>query len=140
MIEFYMSNDHYDDMIKFSGIFKKSVNDFILDSIGLHLCEWGKNNTAFGKGSSITPHTSDIDIRVELPNDIEVKLQELSNYYNLSVFEVIQGLVENTVHYLNLNWTGHYGNEVLSLSDDEKVEELTKENDYQDDCWNDYFG
>jgi len=28
----------------------------------------------------------------------------------------------------------------LSLSDDEKVGELTRENDCVDDCWNDCFG
>jgi hypothetical protein len=83
---------------------------------------------------------SDIDLRVELPDEVEMKLHEFSRYYDIGIDEAIQGVVENTIHYLNLNWTGHYGEDVLSLSDDEKVDELTRENDYKDDCWNQCFG
>ena len=149
MIEFYMSNEYYEKMVGFGESFKQSVEEFVLNSIKVHLCEWDKDNTIFRDGRVFTPRsdTSDIDLRVELPDEVEMKLHEFSRYYDIGIDEAIQGIVENTIHYventihyLNLNWTGHYGKDVLSLSDDEKVGELTRENDCVDDCWNDCFG
>jgi len=142
MIEFYMSSEYYKKMVGFGESFKQSVEEFVLNSIKVHLCEWDKDNTIFRDGRVFTPRsdTSDIDLRVELPDEVEMKLHEFSRYYDIGIDEAIQGVVENTTHYLNLNWTGHYGEYVLSLNDDEKVDELTRENDCVDDCWNDCFG
>jgi len=142
MIEFYMSSEYYEKMVGFGESFKQSVEEFVLNSIKVHLCEWDKDNTIFRDGRVFTPRsdTSDIDLRVELPDEVEMKLHEFSRYYDIGIDEAIQGVVENTTHYLNLNWTGHYGEYVLSLNDDEKVDELTRENDCVDDCWNDCFG
>ena len=142
MIEFYMSSEYYKKMVGFGESFKQSIEEFVLNSIKVHLCEWDKDNTIFRDGRVFTPRsdTSDIDLRVELPDEVEMKLHEFSRYYDIGIDEAIQGVVENTTHYLNLNWTGHYGEDVLSLSDDEKVGELTRENDCVDDCWNDCFG
>jgi len=142
MIEFYMSSEYYEKMVGFGKSFKKTVEEFVLNSIKVHLCEWDKDNTIFRDGRVFTPRsdTSDIDLRVELPDEVEMKLHEFSRYYDLDINEAIQGVVENTIHYLNLNWTGHYGEDVLSLSGDEKVDELTRENDCVDDCWNQCFG
>jgi|SaaInlStandDraft_4_1057021.scaffolds.fasta_scaffold98539_2 hypothetical protein len=149
MIEFYMSSEYYEKMVGFGESFKKTVEEFVLNSIKVHLCEWDKDNTRFRDGRVFTSRsdTSDIDLRVELPDEFEVKLHEFSRYYDIGIDEAIQGIVENTIHYventihyLNLNWTGHYGKDVLSLSDDEKVGELTRENDYENDCWNQCFG
>jgi hypothetical protein len=141
MIEFYMGSEYYEKMIGFGESFKKTVEEFVLSSIKIHLCEWNKDNTIFRSGRMISPRydTSDIDLRVELPDEVEMKLYEFSRYYDIGIDEATQGVVENTIHYLNLNWTGHYGEDVLSLSDDEKVDELTRENDCVDDCWNGYF-
>ena len=142
MIEFYMSSEYYEKMVGFGESFKQSVEEFVLNSIKVHLCEWDKDNTIFRDGRVFTPRsdTSDIDLRVELPDEVEMKLHEFSRYYDIGIDEAIQGVVENTIHYLNLNWTGHYGEYVLSLNDDEKVDELTRENDCADDCWNQCFG
>ena len=149
MIEFYMSSEYYKKMVGFGESFKQSIEEFVLNSIKVHLCEWDKDNTRFRDGRVFTSRsdTSDIDLRVELPDEFEVKLHEFSRYYDIGIDEAIQGIVENTIHYventihyLNLNWTGHYGKDVLSLSDDEKVGELTRENDYENDCWNQCFG
>ena len=142
MIEFYMSSEYYEKMVGFGESFKQSVEEFVLNSIKVHLCEWDKDNTIFRDGRVFTPRsdTSDIDLRVELPDEVEMKLHEFSRYYDIGIDEAIQGVVENTTHYLNLNWTGHYGEYVLSLNDDEKVDELTRENDYENDCWNQCFG
>jgi hypothetical protein len=142
MIEFYMSSEYYKKMVGFGESFKQSIEEFVLNSIKVHLCEWDKDNTIFRDGRVFTPRsdTSDIDLRVELPDEVEMKLHEFSRYYDIGIDEAIQGVVENTTHYLNLNWTGHYGEYVLSLNDDEKVDELTRENDCVDDCWNDCFG
>jgi len=142
MIEFYMSSEYYKKMVGFGESFKQSIEEFVLNSIKVHLCEWDKDNTIFRDGRVFTPRsdTSDIDLRVELPDEVEMKLHEFSRYYDIGIDEAIQGVVENTTHYLNLNWTGHYGEYVLSLNDDEKVDELTRENDCADDCWNQCFG
>ena len=142
MIEFYMSNEYYEKMVGFGKSFKQSIEEFVLNSIKVHLCEWDKDSTIFRNGRVFIPRsdTSDIDLRVELPDEVEMKLHEFSRYYDIGIDEAIQGVVENTIHYLNLNWTGYYGEDVLLLSDDEKVDELTRENDYKDDCWNECFG
>jgi hypothetical protein len=142
MIEFYMSSEYYKKMVGFGSSFKQSIEEFVLNSIKVHLCEWDKDNTIFRDGRVFTPRSdmSDIDLRVELPDEVEMRLHEFSRYYDIGIDEAIQGVVENTIHYLNLNWTGHYGEDVLSLSDDEKVGELTRENDCADDCWNQCFG
>ena len=142
MIEFYMSNEYYEKMVGFGKSFKQSIEEFVLNSIKVHLCEWDKDSTIFRNGRVFIPRsdTSDIDLRVELPDEVEMRLYEFSRYYDIGIDEAIQGVVENTIHYLNLNWTGHYGEYVLSLNDDEKVDELTRENDCADDCWNQCFG
>ena len=142
MIEFYMSNEYYKKMIAFGKSFDKSIEEFVLNSINVHLCEWGKDNTIFRSGGMITPSsdTSDIDLRIELPDEVEIKLHEFSRYYDIGIDEAIQGVVESTIHYLNLNWIGHFGDDALLLSNNEKVDELTRENDCKGDCWNQCFG
>ena len=86
------------------------------------------------------PDISELDFSIDLPNDIEEELYELSDDRDLSIHDCINGIVGLVLVYFDLNWSGEFGLESDDMTDQEKVIELTKENDYDDECWNKYFG
>ena len=50
-------------------------------------------------------------------------------------------MVEWILVYLDLNWSGEYGLESEDMTDQEKLEELKRENNDGDNhCWVNFFG
>jgi hypothetical protein len=81
-----------------------------------------------------------MDLTIELPKDVKENLYRLSDHHDLTIHGTINGVVELVLEYLDLNWSGEYGLESDDMTDEEKVIELTKENEVDDHCWVKYFG
>ena len=138
MIEYGLSKHQVRELERFGSIFNKDSNQFILDCILVVLCRWNDNKEGFNNGRGFNPDISEVDFSIDLPSDIEDELYELSDDHELSIHDCINGILDMVLVYLNLNWDGYYGLESDDMTDEEKVIELTKEND--DDCWNKFFG
>ena len=140
MIEYGLSKHQLKELKRFSHIFNKTKDEMVLDCILVVLCRWNDNKEGFNNGRGFDPDISELDFSIDLPNDIEEELYELSDDHDLSIHDCINGIVGLVLVYFDLNWSGEFGLESDDMTDQEKVIELTKENDYDDECWNKYFG
>ena len=140
MIEYGLSKHQLKELKRFSHIFNKTKDEMVLDCILVVLCRWNDNKEGFNNGRGFDPDISELDFSIDLPNDIEEELYELSDDHDLSIHDCINGIVDMVLVYLNLNWDGYYGLESDDMTDEEKVIELTKENGEDDPCWIKYFG
>ena len=140
MIEYGLSKHQVRELERFGSIFNKDSNQFTLDCILLILCRWNDNKEGFNNGRGFNPDISEVDFSIDLPSDIEDELYELSDDHELSIHDCINGILDMVLVYLNLNWDGYYGLESDDMTDEEKVIELTKENEEEDPCWIKYFG
>lgn len=139
MIEYGLSKYQLEELNKFSNIFNKDKDQFILDCILVVLCRWKDNKKDFNKGRGFDPDISEVDFSINLPTKIEEELYELSDDHDLSPYDCINGIAGMVLYYLDLNWSGHYGLSKDDMTDQEKVIELTKENKTDDPCWGKYF-
>ena len=139
MIEYGLSKHQLKELKRFSHIFNKTKDEMVLDCILVVLCIWNDNKEGFNNGRGFDPDISELDFSIDLPNDIEEELYELSDDHDLSIHDCINGIVDMVLVYLNLNWDGYYGLESDDMTDEEKVIELTKENEEDDPCWVKYF-
>lgn len=140
MIEYGLSKHQLKELKRFSHIFNKDKDQFILDCILVVLCRWNDDKEEFNNGRGFDPDISEVDFSIELPKEVEDDLYELSDDHDLSIYDCINGIIELILHYLDLNWSGEYGLESDDMTDQEKVIELTKENEGEDSCWIKYFG
>jgi hypothetical protein len=139
MIEYGLSKHQLNELTKFSHIFNKDQNKFVLDCILTILCEWNEDKEGFNNSRGFDPDISEVDFSIDLPKNIEDGLYELSDDHCLTVYDCINGIVELVLHYLDLNWSGKYGLESDDMTDQEKVIELTRENRKDGDCWIEFF-
>jgi len=138
MIEYGLSKHQLKELKRFSHIFHKTNDEMVLDCILLILCTWNENRNHLIR---IEPDINDLDLSIELTSEIEDELYDLSDYYDLSVHDCINGIVEFILKYLDLNWSGEYGLESEDMTNQEKLEELKhKNNDSDNHCWVKYFG
>jgi len=140
MIEYGLSKHQLKELKRFSHIFNKTKDEMVLDCILVVLCRWNDNKEGFNNGRGFDPDISELDFSIDLPNDIEEELYELSDDHDLSIHDCINGIVDMVLVYLDLNWSGEFGLESDDMTDQEKVIELTKENGEDDPCWIKYFG
>jgi len=142
MIEYGLSKHQLNELDKFSRIFNKDQEKFVLDCILTILCEWNedKDKNRFDNGKLFNTYLTELEFQIELPDDIENELYELSDIYNLAIYDLVSGIVVMVLHYLDLNWSGKYGLESDDMTNQEKVIELTKENKKDDYCWVKFFG
>jgi hypothetical protein len=141
MIEYGLSKHQLNELTKFSHIFNKDQNEFVLDCILTILCEWNedKDKNRFDNGKHFSTDLTEVEFKIELPDDIEDELYELSDVYNLAIYDLISGIVGMILHYLDLNWSGEYGLKSDNMTSQEKVIELTSENEKDGDCWIEFF-
>ena len=140
MIEYGLSKHQLKELKRFSHIFNKTKDEMVLDCILVVLCRWNDNKEGFNNGRGFDPDISELDFSIDLPNDIEEELYELSDDHDLSIQDCINGIVGLVLVYFDLNWSGEYGLKSDDMTDQEKVIELTKENGIDDHCWVKYFG
>ena len=140
MIEYGLSKHQLKELKRFGDIFNKDQEKFVLDCILLVLCRWSDNKDRFNNGRGFDPDMLGLDLSIELPDDIENELYELSDQHDLSVHDCINGIVGMVLYYLDLNWSGEYGLESEDMNDQEKLDQLTRENKKDDPCWVEYFG
>jgi hypothetical protein len=135
MIEYGLSKRQLKELTYFSNIFNRTRDRFVLDCILLTLCEEKDLNR------DLNPDISEMDLTIELPKDVKENLYRLSDHHDLTIHDTINGVVELVLEYLDLNWSGEYGLESDDMTDQEKLEELKKENNDGDNhCWVKYFG
>jgi hypothetical protein len=135
MTEYGLNKQQLKELKRFSGIFNMDKDQLVLNCILVILCSWNEDKDL---RINISPDISEIDCLIDLPKDIEDELYEFSDEYDLTIHDTINGILSFIFKYLNLNWSGEYGLESDDMTDQEKVIELTNEND--DDCWNKFFG
>ena len=140
MIKYGLSKHQLKESKRFGDIFNKDQDEFVLDCILTILCEWNEDKDQFNSGRGFDPDMSELDFSIELPDDIENELYELSDQHDLSVHDSINGIVGMVLLYLDLNWSGEYGLESEDMNDPEKLEQLTRENQKDDYCWVKFFG
>jgi hypothetical protein len=135
MIEYGLSKRQLKELTYFSNIFNRTRDRFVLDCILLTLCEEKDLNR------DLNPDISEMDLTIELPKDVKENLYRLSDHHDLTIHDTINGVVELVLEYLDLNWSGEYGLESEDMTDQEKLEELKKENNDGDNhCWVSFFG
>ncbi len=135
MIEYGLSKRQLKELTYFSNIFNRTRDRFVLDCILLTLCEEKDLNR------DLNPDISEMDLTIELPKDVKENLYRLSDHHDLTIHDTINGVVELVLEYLDLNWSGEYGLESDDMTDQEKLEELKKENNDGDNhCWVSFFG
>jgi len=135
MIEYGLSKRQLKELTYFSNIFNRTRDRFVLDCILLTLCEEKDLNR------DLNPDISEMDLTIELPKDVKENLYRLSDHHDLTIHDTINGVVELVLEYLDLNWSGEYGLESDDMTDEEKLEELKKENNDGDNhCWVSFFG
>ena len=135
MIEYGLSKRQLKKLTYFSNIFNRTRDRFVLDCILLTLCEEKDLNR------DLNPDISEMDLTIELPKDVKEDLYRLSDHHDLTIHGTINGVVELVLEYLDLNWSGEYGLESEDMTDQEKLEELKKENNDGDNhCWVSFFG
>ena len=140
MIEFGISHYNLEQMVRFSKLLGKSIDEFIIGSIKVHLCEWSYDKDIFINGRGLNIGESDIDLIINLSEEDVDDLWEFTDYHDESMYDVIQGMIDNTLHFLELNWNGHFNEEDTLLSDKEKVKELVKTHGGEEGkCWNNNF-
>ena len=135
MIEYGLSKRQLKELTYFSNIFNRTRDRFVLDCILLTLCEEKDLNR------DLNPDISEMDLTIELPKDVKENLYRLSDHHDLTIHDTINGVVELVLEYLDLNWSGEYGLESDDMTDQEKLEELKRENNDGDNhCWVSFFG
>jgi len=100
MINYGLSKQQFTLLKQFSDIFNKDSEDMILDCILLILCIWNEDKNQLINGRGLNPSVSEIDMVIELPNDVEDELYELSDDHDLSVHDCINGIVRLVLEYL----------------------------------------
>jgi hypothetical protein len=139
MNNYGLSRRQLESLQKFSNIFTRNNKDMVLDCILLILCIWDEDKDQLINGRGLDFDISEIDFSIELPDNVEDELYELSDYYDLSIHDCINGIVGLVLGYLELNWSGEFDLESDNMTDQDKMIELTKENGMDDPCWIKYF-
>ena len=131
MIEYGLSKQHLKELKRFGHIFNKNQDKFVLDCILVILCEWNEDRDVLVR---MRNDISEIDFSIDLPKDVEDDLYEYTEMYDLTIHDMINGIVGVVLNYLDLNWSGEYGLDHDDMTDQEKVSQLTRENTV-DNCW-----
>ena len=140
MIEFGITDKFYEDLKKYKTLFKKSIEDFVVDSIRVHLCEWEKDIEIYTNTRVLASSQPDRNLIIKLPDDVLDTLGQFMEYHEQSEQYIIQTMVESTITFLNLNWSGYYSLEDKELNNDEKIKELYRvNNNNEGECWNKFF-
>ena len=132
-----MNKQQSEQLERFSHIFRKDIDQFVLNSILVILDVWKKDR---GQWLKIDPNSSETNFTIDLPIDVETELDELSDEYDLSVSETINGVVGLILEYLNFSWSDKSGLESDNMSDDDKVNQITRDNLDSGGIWSELFG
>lgn len=136
MIEYGLNKKQSEQLERFSHIFRKDIDQFVLNSILVILDVWKKDRDQW---LTIDPNSSEINFTIDLPPEVETDLDELSDEYDLSISETINGVVGLILEYLNFSWSDESGLESDNMSDDDKVNQITRENLGCESIWSELF-
>ena len=136
MIEYGLNKEQSAQLERFSRIFSKNIDQFVLNSILVILDVWKKDRDQWLK---IDPNSSETNFTIDLPPEVEAELDDLSDEYDLSISETINGVVGLILEYLNSSWSDKSGLESDNMSDDDKVNQITRENVGNESIWSELF-
>jgi len=136
MIEYGLNKEQSEQLERFSHIFSKNIDQFVLNSILVILDLWKKDK---GQWMEIDPDSSEINFTIDLPPLVEAELDHLSDEYDLSISETINGVVGLILDYLNFSWSDQSGLESDNMSDDDKVDQITRDNLDSGGIWSELF-
>ena len=137
MIEYGLNKDQSEQLERFSHIFSKDIDQFVLNSILVILDLWKKDRDQW---MDIDPDSAEINFTIDLPPEVEAELDDLSDEYDLSISETINGVVGLILEYLNFSWSDESGLESGNMSDDDKVYQITRDNLDSGGIWSELFG
>ena len=136
MIEYGLNKEQSAQLERFSRIFSKNIDQFVLNSILVILDLWKKDTDQW---MEIDPNSAEVNFTIDLPPEVEAELDDLSDEYDLSISETINGVVGLILEYLNFNWSDKSGLESDNMSDDDKVNQITRENVGNESIWSELF-
>ena len=136
MIEYGLNKEQSEQLERFSHIFRKDIDQFVLNSILVILDVWKKDRDQW---MDIDPDSAEINFTIDLPIEVEAELDDLSDEYDLSISEAINGVVGLILDYLNFSWSDKSGLESDNMSDDDKVDQITRENLDSGGIWSELF-
>ena len=137
MIEYGLNKEQSEQLERFSHIFRKDIDQFVLNSILVILDLWKKDRDQW---MDIDPDSAEINFTIDLPPEVEAELDDLSDEYDLSISETINGVVGLILDYLNFSWSDQSGLESDNMSDDDKVDQITRDNLDSGGIWSELFG
>ena len=136
MIEYGLNKEQSEQLERFSHIFRKDIDQFVLNSILVILDLWKKDRDQW---MDIDPDSAEINFTIDLPPEVEAELDDLSDEYDLSISETINGVVGLILDYLNFSWSDESGLESDNMSDDDKVDQITRDNLDSGGIWSELF-
>ena len=137
MIEYGLNKEQSEQLERFSHIFRKDIDQFVLNSILVILDLWKKDRDQW---MEIDPESAEISFTIDLLPEVEAELDDLSDEYDLSISETINGVVGLILEYLNFSWSDESGLESDNMSDDDKVDQITRDNLDSGGIWSELFG
>jgi hypothetical protein len=137
MIEYGLSEDQLEQLNRFSHIFGKDHDQFVLNIILVVLDIWGKSEDLW---LNIDPDESEAEYSIDLPIDAEFELDDLSDEYDLPMSEAINGVIGLVLRYLDNSWSDESGLESDNMSDSEKLDQITRSNKNDESLWSKLFG
>ena len=137
MIEYGLNKEQSEQLERFSHIFRKDIDQFVLNSILVILDLWKKDRDQW---MDIDPDSAEINFTIDLPPEVEAELDDLSDEYDLSISETINGVVGLILEYLNFSWSDESGLASDNMSDDDKVYQITRDNLDSGGIWSELFG
>ena len=137
MIEYGLNKEQSAQLERFSRIFSKNIDQFVLNSILVILDLWKKDRDQW---MEIDPESAEISFTIDLLPEVEAELDDLSDEYDLSISETINGVVGLILEYLNFSWSDESGLESGNMSDDDKVYQITRDNLDSGGIWSELFG
>lgn len=137
MIEYGLSEDQLEQLNRFSHIFGKDHDQFVLNIILVVLDIWGKNEDLW---LNIDPDESEAEYSIDVPIDVEFELDDLSDEYDLPMSETINGVIGLVLRYLDNSWGDESGLAFDNMSDSEKLDQITRTNTKDESLWSELFG
>jgi hypothetical protein len=137
MIDYGLSKGQFKQLNRYSHIFGKDHDQFVLNCILVVLDIWGKSEDFWMR---IDPDISETDYSIDLPIDVEFELDDLSGEYDLPMSETINGVIGLVLTYLDESWSDKSGLEFDNMSDSEKLDQITRTNTNDESRWSNLFG
>jgi hypothetical protein len=136
MIEYGLSKDQLEQLNRFSPIFRKGHDQFVISCILVVLDIWSNNEDNL---MGIDPDSDEVNFTINLPIEVETEIDELSDECDLSRSETINGVVGLVLGYIDESWDDESGLDFDNMTDSEKFDQILRDNRNDGSLWCDLF-